>query len=152
MSAVTDGETTVQRKKYGSEYERLVLTEPHPKPQYRPLEPPPYVTSTSRLGIWLEVRMEEIVVVALMLCVLAYCVAVYTGMYVSMFLPMRNMIGQAWDLAAFSIAFVKYAPVDRKLRKRAKKPLFAMTAVLAVARWYNPALYPAFYPWQPSTA
>ena len=100
----------------------------------------------------LEVRMEEIVVVALMLCVLAYCVAVYTGMYVSMFLPMRNMIGQAWDLAAFSIAFVKYAPVDRKLRKRAKKPLFAMTAVLAVARWYNPALYPAFYPWQPSTA
>ena len=53
---------------YGSEYEKAVLTTPHPaKTQFKPLDPPPYIVD-SPWGVWLGTRREEVVVVFLMSC------------------------------------------------------------------------------------
>ena len=58
-----------EKPKYGSEYERLVLTQPHPKKAtFHKLDDPPYI-SESRLPSWLAIRMEELVVVAFLLSV-----------------------------------------------------------------------------------
>ena len=141
------GKTAV--RDYGSEYEKAVMTMPHPeKTQFRPLDPPPYVADWG-YGTWLGVRREELVVIILMLTVIFYCACVYTGVYFTFVWPMMRMIGQAWDAALCSYILVKYAPLDRKLRKKARLPLLALCFAIAVARWYEPALYPSFYPWQP---
>ena len=53
-----------EEKKYGSAYEKAVLTSDHPKKTvFKPLEPPPYIESASA-GVWLATRWEELVVVA----------------------------------------------------------------------------------------
>ena len=130
-------------RKYNSEYERLVMTTPHPQPQFKPLERPPYIHS------WLEERWEEVVVTAFLLSVFCYCSAVYMGVYYTVIYPYMRAIGQAWDVGIAAYVFVKFAPLPRKARKRARRPLFALFAAVAAARWWYPSLYPSIYPWQP---
>ena len=133
---------------YGSEYEKRIFTESHPQPRFEKLDAPDYIAE-SKMGVWLATRWEELVVVVFLASVALYCSTFYIGLNFVAVRPFSALLARAWDVAVFSIAFTSFAPVGRKLRKRAKKPLFALFVAVAAARWWNPSLYPSIYPWQP---
>ena len=147
LAADMSDEKKTAVRDYGSPYEKLVMTTPHPEPQFKPLDPPPYI-SGSTLSIWIQTRWEEVVVIVMLAMVIGYCALFYTGAYWSFVFPMKKILGGAWDVAIASFLLVKYVPLDRKLRKQARMPLFALCAAVSAVRWYEPALYPSFYPWQ----
>lgn len=138
-------------RKYGSEYEKAVLTQPHPaKTQFKPLEPPPYIAETGYP--WLATRREELVVVFFLACVFIYCSSVYAGVYTAMspFLAVGKQVFKfAWDAALVSVLTLKLAPLPRGTRKHARRLFMVVTVGIATARWYYPTLYPRWYPWQP---
>lgn len=132
-----------EEKKYGSAYEKAVLTSDHPeKTVFKPLEPPPYIESASA-GVWLATRWEELVVVAFLFAAFCYVAGFYAFVYTCILKPLCY----AWDAAALTIATLKMAP--RGVSKRARTPLYALTVATVAARFYQPSLYPSFYPWQP---
>lgn len=86
---------------YASPYEEAVLTKPHPaKTEFRPLEHPDYIAS-SPLGTWLATRWEELVVVAFMASVFAYCSFFYAVSWTAMY-PFRQMFAYSYDVVAAS--------------------------------------------------
>ena len=81
---------------YGSEYERLVLTTTHPNSaQFMKIDDPPNIAS--QRFPWLAIRWEELIVVAYLASVIAYCAMVYAGVYVATY-PFQLIVGYSWDL------------------------------------------------------
>ena len=149
-------------REYGSEYERAVLTSGHPaKTKFMKLEDPPYIASER--WPWLAIRREELVVVAFLGAVFAYCSAVYVGMYFVTY-PFQLVISYSWDLLLASLVALRlYArtlprlpsgkaiaampPAEQEEPKRKKKAAarayamrrnaaFAICAAAAILRWY----------------
>ena len=133
----------MSEKKYGSAYEKAVLTSGHPKKTvFKPLEPPPYIEGAS-VGVWLATRREELIVVAFLFCAFCYVAGFYAVVYTFFVKPLCY----AWDAAALTGATLMAAP--RSVKKRARTPLYVLTVATVAARLYMPSLYPSFYPWQP---
>ena len=111
-----------QQRKFGSEYEELIMTTQHPKLQQHKLAPPPYYDAASPLREWISTRKEEVVVVLFMACCFVYCAGVYSTGYYAFVRPLKAVLGNAWDAAVLAFAFLKFAPVDRKLKKKSRMP------------------------------
>lgn len=143
-----DGAAAMAERSFGSEYERLVLTKEHPaKATFTDVKPPEYIAQ-SRLGPFLATRWEELSTVALLGVVAAYCAGVYMLIFFGVLSPVYTVFCYSWDVAAVSVPVV--AMLGRKRKAPARKLAFAIAAVLAVARWQYPKLYPAWYPFQPT--
>ena len=88
-------------REYNSEYERLVLTSGHPaKTTFMTLDDPPYIAANDYP--WLANRREELIVVAFLVAVVAYCSTVYVGIYAVTY-PIRLTVSYSWDLIFVSM-------------------------------------------------
>eukprot|EP00962_Isochrysis_galbana_P038717 scaffold13771_cov105-Isochrysis_galbana.AAC.6 len=135
-------------RRFGSEYERLVLTKEHPaKATFSDVKPPEYIAQ-SRLGPFLATRWEELSTVGLLGIVAAYCAGVYLLVFFGFLSPVYTVLCYSWDVAAVSVPVI--AMLGGKMKATARKLAFAIAVVLAVARWQYPELYPGWYPFQPA--
>ena len=131
-------------------YGKKVLTEPHPAKQtWVAVDPPPDLANSS-LGPFLASRWEEIKMVLLLVVVATYCAGIYVLGYYGFVSHALSVVAHAWDVVA--ISFLALQVVPRKGRKVVRRAALAAAVAVAVGRWYNPSLYPSFYPWQPATA
>ena len=131
-----------------SPYGKKVLTEPHPKKTtWVPCDPPPDLAS-SFLGPFWASRSGELKMCLLLLLMGLYCTAVYILGYYGFVKHILTVFRHAWDVAL--LAFIALRFVPRKSRKMARQAALVLTVALAAGRWYEPSLYPKFYPWQPA--